>query len=430
MSQKDFFIEYHHKQAQIVKSIADKLNTQNIIKHYSDIYPDLYNKFGQNNNLAYVRGSVPLKLVSLFYDPVIVFIPPISKEMIEARFQLKYNELIKLCQQNIVIPIIGNVLYYTSDHFKEILNLPSQPPSLWARGLSILDIFGMNDCLEKAKSKLPMNKIANDKKILRSYKNYKGVNIKEKIRKDVALFYADLCIFGHESDIEIIREFDEPSEIYDSLEMMNEIKTYPILFGLGGQPNYNIDKMKTLILNNKNFEPITIPKEIEILLDGIGINGNCISVDQIIEYRFTELGKYLRNILISFNECCIKNESWDIYSYYQKAELFQKTLKKALDELSIKKQLSSLDNTQKIITNIFKIGGISIGGLPAVPAINGSSIDYFLLASSIFVSGVFSFVTSFPDELAAKIIKMGINIPKLCVPANIWSARRIVSGKK
>jgi len=429
--EKSFFEEYHHKQKQIIESIAARLTNQKIVKHYSDVYPDLYNKIGSNRGIAYIRGSVPLKLVSLIYDTVIVFIPPISKEKIESRFQLKYGDFIRLCQQNIVIPILGDVFNYTDDHFKEIFDLPSSPPSLWARGLGLLDVFGMNDCLEFAKGKLPVEKIVNDKKVLKYYDNYNRKNIKERIRKDVALFYADLCIFGCESDIEIIKEFSEPSEIYESLEMMNEIKTYPILFGLGSQPNYNPDKMRKIVLENKKFKQLPIPDELGILLDGIGINAGSISVDEIIKYHQTDLGKHLRNALSSFNEYCNEKlqykKSLDIYTYCDKAELFQTKLKEAINELTFRKW-SSLDNTQRAITNIIKCGGISIGGIPAVPAICDGDISQIAMASVplVFCSLV-SLASFFPEMVASKIMKLGVNIGCSGVLANMWSARQTVN---
>ena len=236
MKTKDLLM-YHEQQMDQIKQNRSFLTQQGYVRSYRDVYPDIYERIHQKKGVAYIRGRVSIKLMAILYDTVIVYIPPLSKKQLETRFYLKsWNELITLCQHGIVIPIIGKAPNYTASHFDDLFDkLPGKPASLWARGLGLLDVFGMSNSLEIAKEVMPVSEIANNEIVYKKWaKKYIRRNedfIRERIKDDVAVQYADLCIFGCRNEAESLKDLP-PYELYKNLKLLNEVRTYPILFGL------------------------------------------------------------------------------------------------------------------------------------------------------------------------------------------------------
>ena len=173
---KDELARFHLEQMDIVKKNRAKLEKQGYVKGYQDVYPDIYERLGKKKGVAYIRGEVSVKLMAILYDMLVLFIPPLPKDQIEKRYFLTWEELIVLCQQGIVIPIIGDARNYTASHFDELFKkLPTKPSSLWARGLSLLDVFHMEETLDEARHILPMDVLSQDEELLRKaaadYKN-------------------------------------------------------------------------------------------------------------------------------------------------------------------------------------------------------------------------------------------------------------------
>lgn len=301
----------------------------------------------------------------------------------------------------------------------------------------MLDAFGMSDRLRVAREALPITKMIDDAQIIRNLqKRLKKSDsnntdvIRAKIEHEVSLMYADLCIFGCESDAYSLSNL-EPFEIYKHLRLMNEIKTYPILFGLESQPNYNFDKLSTVkgIQSSEQFNPLPVPKnELEILFSGIGINIDNVSVEEIIKYHTDGLGKQLRGALVSFNKHCNKilkhKEKVDEITIYERAELFQKLLKNAIGDLTPNK-FSKIDRTYNNITRMFRIGSVAVGA--ALPfAIDPTNPLFYTI--SLGGSGV-TIALSVPDKLAEFITKLEVRGFQSKFVANMWTAKRIVGGK-
>lgn len=157
---KDDLVRFHLEQMDIVKQNRVKLEKQGYVKGYQDVYPDIYERLMKKKGVAYIRGEVSVKLMALLYDTLVLFIPPLPKDQIEKRFFLTWEELIILCQQGIVIPIIGDAQSYTAPHFDDLFTkLPAKPSSLWARGLSLLDVFHMEETLDEARRILPVDAV-------------------------------------------------------------------------------------------------------------------------------------------------------------------------------------------------------------------------------------------------------------------------------
>lgn len=436
MKTKDLLL-YHEEQMNIVKKNKTFLTKQGYVKGYQDVYPDVYERIHSQKGIAYIRGNVSIKLMAILYDIVIVYIPPLSKKQLEARFYLKnWDELITLCQHGIVIPIIGKAENYTAAHFDDLFSkLPIKPYSLWARGVGLLDVFGMSNTLDIAKEIMPVNAIASDEAVLKKWtKKYNNRNekfIKTKIKDDVAVQYADLCIFGCKREAESLLTLN-PHELYKNLKLLNEVRTYPVLFGLESQGNFEHSKLanvSTMQIKSQFCIPQALPEdELEILYRGIGIDVDDVSITNIIDYHNDGLGKKLRSALTYFNDYCdakIGNaEQIDITQIYTRAEAFQKELREAINELNCNNYYLKLDKSQKILTKVLQIGTVAAGAIIATDP-NASQA---LSVASVVAAGV-SIIEAVPDSIAEVLVKIGSQGTHSKFVANMWSAKKIIGGE-
>lgn len=436
MKKNDLLI-YHEEQMDKVKQNRETLTKQGYVKGYQDVYPDIYKRIHLHKGVAYIRGNVSVKLMAILYDTVIVYIPPLSKKQLESRFYLKeWDELIVLCQHGIVIPIIGKAENYTAVHFDDLFNkLPEKPYSLWARGLGLLDAFGMGNALEIAKEVMPVEAIANDEAVFKRWaKKYNNRNeqfIKRKIIDDVAVQYADLCIFGCKNEIDSLLSLS-PYNLYKNLQLMNEIRTYPILFGLESQANFDRNKLaavSTMPIKPQYYIPQVLPEnELEILYRGIGIDVDNVSISDIVAYHNDGLGKQLRSALSFFNEYCdskiAKTDEIDLTQVYARAEAFQKQLKNAINDLNCNNYYLELDKSQKAITKLLQIGTVTAGAIIAT-APDASQV---LSVASVTAVGA-SLVEAVPESIANILVKFVAKGVHSKFVANMWSARKIVGGK-
>lgn len=434
---KNDLIIYHEEQMDKIKQNQESLLKQGYVKGYRDVYPDIYQRIHSHKGVAYIRGSVSVKLMAILYDTVIVYIPPLSKKQLETRFYLKdWSELIALCQHGIVIPIIGKAENYTSSHFDDLFNnLPDKPYSLWARGLGLLDVFGMSNTLQIAKEVMPVDAIASNEAIFKKWaKKYNNRNeklIKAKIIDDIAVQYADLCIFGCKNEAESLLSLP-PDELYKKLKLLNEVRTYPILFGLESQANFERNKLaavSTMPIKPQYYIPQALPEnELEILYRGIGIDIDDVSIADIVMYHNDGLGKKLRSALTYFNEYCdtkiSRTEQMDLTQVYVRAETFQRQLKDAISDLNCKNYYLELDRAQRTITKVLQIGTIAAGAMIAT----NPDASQLLSVTSVVATGA-SIVEAVPESVADVLVKFTAQGVHSKFVANMWSARKIVGDK-
>lgn len=433
---------YHEEQMKIILNNSCKLNQQGLVESYEDVYPDVCKYLGPKKRVAYIRGRVSIKMMALLYDVVIVYIPSYAKEVLEKRFALNdWDELIRLCQQGIVIPIIGRAEEYTAKHFNDLFKeLPKMPYSLWARGLALLDVFGMSDTLEIAREVLPVDKIAEDKRIFNYWKKiytHKDEDfIKDRIKKDIAVQYADLCIFGCENEAKAFALEKDTKLIYDGIKLLNEIRTYPILFGMQSQANIDCSKLNDLaklpISTQINVQQSLPERELKILFDGIGININEIGVSEIIAYHQDHLGELLRTALSSFNEYCDgqirDNKAVDISQVLSRAETLQHRLSDAIDDLKIKNYYKDLDDKYRNTTAFLSIGAIVAGQAIAFCS-NPTNANGATIASITTLAGTGGLIIAkFPQTIASMLVRLGMQRRNKFV-ANMWYTKKVI-GKK
>lgn len=433
----DDLLIFHQEQMDMIKQNRENLTKQGYVKGYRDVYPDVYERIHSNKGVAYIRGNVSIKLMAILYDTVIVYIPPLSKKQLEARFYLKnWNELIILCQHGIVIPIIGKAENYTASHFDDLFHkTPTKPYSLWARGLGLLDVFGMGNTLEIAREVMPVDAIADDeviyKKWAKKYNNRDEAFVKTKIKDDVAIQYADLCIFGCKNEAESLLSLP-PRSLYNNLKLLNEVRTYPILFGLESQANFDHNKLATIStmpIKPQYYIPQSLPEdELEILYRGIGIDVDDVSITDIVEYHNDGLGKRLRSALSYFSDYCdtkiSKTEQMDLTQVYSRAEAFQRELKDAINDLNSNNYYLKLDQSQRAITKVLQIGTVAAGAI----IVTSPDASQVLSVASVVASG-FSIIGAVPESIADILVDLGARSIHSKFIANMWSAKKIVGGK-
>lgn len=435
MISNDTLFRYHDSQCSVILDSKDRLRGQGYITDYRDVYPDVYERIRSQKGVAYVRGTVPLKAMALLYDVVIAYIPPIAQNQIENRFKVTWQELIQLCQCGIVIPLIGKAECYKDEIFRDLLELPNPPYSVWARGLSLLEVFNMSNSLEIAREKLPVDAIASEPEIFAQWKKKTRLDdedeIKARIRDHIAVLYADLCVFGCANEVNALSKLT-PSEICRTLETLNEIRTYPILFGMDSRANYNPSKLADVAkmpLTQRNFQPISVPqKELDILFNGIGIDTSCISVDLIRAYRKDSLGEKLRKGLSEFDSYCDKHiradRNTNVEEVCNKAANFQRDLKQAIAYLD-DSQYARLDKAYKGITNTIKFGAV-VGGLTVCQ--NDMTTASVITVAAAGAIGTWEKWPENIAEIMTELYAKGFfKNPKFT--ANMWSARQIVRGK-
>lgn len=438
---------YHEEQMKYVLDHKSILKKQGHVGSAYDVYPDVYERISDKKSVAYIRGDVPIKTMALLYDIIIIFIPPLSQKTLEKRFKLNnWKELIELCQADIVIPIIGEAKYYTARHFNDLFkSLQTEPYSLYARGVALLEVFDMSNTLSFAKSTLPVDAIADSPIIYnnwaKQYKNLDEKTIKDKIRHDAAVQFADLCIFGLQEEAATIAEL-EPVEIYNNLKVLNEMRTYPILFGLGSQANYDQQKIKSMIsskakeqftsINMDYAMPQAIPdNELEVLFRGIGIDVNHINTKDIISYHNSDLGKRLRAALAYFNDFFdvqgSRIKSMDLNEAYNRAKQFEIGLKEANRDINDNRMYPTMDKAEKRMTTFLKIGTASLGTLPVFTQAIQGNVNPLSMAS--FISSAYIVFKNFPEKIAELLIKYWYAEKTSKFVANMWYSRKLVKGK-
>ena len=334
-----------------------------------------------------------------------------------------------MCRSGLVQPLIGHAVEYTDDIFIELLKL--KPPSVWARGVGSLSILQMDDVLEEAKNRLPVKKIAMLPLVRREWREHFGNigegELTERIIREISTLYADLCVFGYKSIADkLAKELKDEKKIIRQLKFLNEILTYPILFGLGGSPNYSYDKLRSksrtlkLYLNEKTQ---IVPLELLNVLEDIGLSINSLDINKIIEFRSKNIGKYIIDLLYDFEENAnlFQNHQETVDTVLAKAFILKQELQNFNKEI-----IPTLTNAKKIEKQVdvsIKIGCAVLGGLLGVYiGQDGTAIPCTVLGS-IGAEMLSSFI---PEESKDILTQKVISKKFSAKTANLWKINKIV----
>lgn len=357
--------EYEERELAFITAHASQVVGRGYIDTWTDLYPDL----ARSPSTAFDRGGVPLTLLLLLYERVALYIPPSSTNILEARWGMSTKTVLELAEAGLVQPIIGHPTDYASKHFESLFSL--DPPSVWARGLGLLDALGMAEKLKEAAKVLPVSEISSLSWIREHWKPHfptlSGRQLTAAIEREIQTLYADLWIFGSDHVAVALSQLKDPDEIARKLRLVNEVRTYPILFGLGGTTHYNADVVAKEPLLLEMGPPSVLPNEFALLAKGMGIDISSMSARGIIDFHSSDMGRSLRDALHAF-ENDIRNGSPD--SIGQEALLgrvaaLRERLVNASRVLSSPQDLRTMKDTERRVQGLLRFGGLALGALVA-----------------------------------------------------------------
>jgi len=366
---KDLLLEYEYNEKLKAKSFSDKIREKGKVSTVSDFYPDI----DVPETLTFKSGNIPLSHLLLLYEKMVLFIPPSRPEILEAKWSVPFKTVIELCEQNYIIPLIGHAPEYSAPHFESLLKL--KPPSIWARGVTLLTELGYGDKLIESNCALPIAQMANVKSVVEKYKQHfpslTKKELNETIKRELLTYYADLWLFGEGELADCLGSIKDPEIIAERLFLTNELCTKPTLFGLNGTANYDLQTFKSTstinqqVYSSKDFK--IIPKDLDILLQGVDLHFDRLSLQQIKEFHSSGTAIDLRSALNKFENQSKKiikqNSSTDnlIQEYILSAQQFEQKVKEVGKDLStptFRKKISSIEQN---IDYGLRMGGVVLG---------------------------------------------------------------------
>jgi hypothetical protein len=279
------------------------------------------------------------------------------------------GSVLELSEAGILQPIIGHPTDYNRKHFEPLLRL--KPPSVWARGLGLLRALGMEEKLEEATKVLPAAQIARLPWVRRHWREHFPSRTQEDISKaiirEVQTLYADLWIFGDAPVARGLAEVKDPDRVARRLRLINEVRTYPKLFGLGGTAYYSQDAIATepLLLEEIPRPSNVLPPELEGVAKGLGIDLGRMNVKEIVDFHASELGSTVRAALSSF-ERTIEATSPTTFSRHDlqlRIDGLREALLEAKEIFSDPRKVRAMDKTAGRVQGLLRLGGLAIGAL-------------------------------------------------------------------
>jgi len=374
--------EYEEREIAFITSHTGDVAQRGHIQSATELYPDL----SFPANIAFARGSVPLPLVLLLHDKLVLYIPPTSSDFLQQRWRMPVNSVLELCQQGLIQPIIGHPTNYRFEHFKPFLDL--NPPSVWARGLGLLRVLGLEEKLAEARRELPLYKMASLAWVRKRWKRHFPGTAEEQLTKLIALEfstqYADLWLFGLGKIASHLKDLGAPSRIARALLMTNEFKTYPTLLGLDGTGHYDLETVRTdraLLgpgIEERGAQTLLVPPDLEILLKGVGVSLQELTPEDIVEFHASGDGDHLRKAITRFDRNARESMKDSRESGAEKildsAEDLQTQIRDAVRMLSDPSFRRKAKATETRISWLFRVAALSLG------AFVGQQIDTSPLA--------------------------------------------------
>ena len=355
--------EYERRERdKVIKSLPAGISN-GVLKDIKTLYPDV--RLAEFHALA--RKGVPINLLCFLYPQTAVFVPPESRQKLELRFGLGFESLLELSEKRIIIPLISHPVDYANrPHLDPLLKL--NPPAVWPRGLALLEVLGVESLFEEAARRLPLDQMASLPQLKHKWRtHYSGLSATElrtKIKEELMTNYIDLIIFGYRDIAEKVISINDPATIAVLLLLANETLTYPLLFGIGGTPNYPDHYYKEIaekgLFGRVEKKPFIIPECLEILLDGlkIDISGN-IDADTVAEFHKEGLSNRLWKALNAFEKAVPRVK--DTEEILHRADKLQSLVRETIRDVQDSLFRRSREKTRKRVSWLFKAGGASIG---------------------------------------------------------------------
>jgi hypothetical protein len=365
-------LDYEERERRYIRNTGYRAVKGGIIRDVEQMYGDL--------RLPKIRGvqrnSAPLGLLCFLYPTTLVYVPPMSRDALKNRFGLDIDSFVELARKGIVQPLIGHPTYYAdAPHLDPILKL--NPPSVWARGTTLLDVLGRDKFFEEARQRLPLKKIAHigwaRQKWARHYPTSTDDILTKQIEVEVSTLYADLCAFGY-TDIahEIAMEHD-PDIAIKKLLIATEILVYPLLMGIRGTPNYGV-KDPSLIVGLRDSALIErvkhraqgipeahfLSQNVKLLLEGLRIEfPKTIDAEAVLSFHKEDLSKKLWMALNQL-ESEATSDHMDQEALLGKAETVERLIISEVSKAALSYALAR-DSTLKIVSPVFRVSAFAAG---------------------------------------------------------------------
>lgn len=363
----DFLREYEFRERNKINRAKLLSKQDHFITTAGDLYPDI----NISDGIVYPRGNVPIKLLLLFYDKIVIFVPPANKLFFEKKYSITFDDFLTLSRKGIILPVIAHPTdYVNNDDFDELFEL--EPPSMWARGISLVNAFNMD--FNEAERVLPLKRIAAfmnvRKQWRRHYPDVSEQQLTQNIIRELSTLFADLMVFGYQDVLYNLVELKIPEhQIVYYLKTLNELLTYPYLFGLGGTPVIDYKRTKEKfsysfhIKGKKESIPDIISPSLRYILEDFDIYINDLSIAQLVEYHQENCAEKMRQAikdLQNSTESMYTNNTISIDSICEKAE----KVKFALDDFH--KRISSdiskkLQSIELEVANEINLSSLSMG---------------------------------------------------------------------
>jgi hypothetical protein len=366
---KDDLLEYEYNEKLFARNISDNIRNKGKVESPKDIYPDI----ALTETLTYRTGNVPLSHLLLLYEKLVLYIPPSSKEILEKKWSVPFETVISLCEQEYIIPLIGHITEYSKPHFAPLLKL--KPPSIWARGLTLLTELGHEDKIIEKNCPLPIDKMASVRAIRKKYEQHFPYSAKkdlhEIVKRELLTYYADLWLFGEGELADTLGNISNPELIAERLFITNRICSYPVLFGLGGTANFDLqtfsqtDYNRHFVHSSKDYK--IIPKDLDILLKGVDLHFNDLTLDKVMEFHSSGAAQELRSALFQFEEYSKKiirsnnRVGNDIEEYLLVAEQFERKIKEVGRDLASPDFRKKVKNIERNWDYGLRMGGVVVG---------------------------------------------------------------------
>jgi hypothetical protein len=350
--------------------MAREVERRGSIEEAADIYPDI----NQAKHMSYARTPLPLMFSVLLYERTVIFVPPMSKEDLEQRWGLPLDQLLELARAGLVQPIIGHTLDYAADHFDGLVEI--RPPSLWARGLTVLDHLGMGSALDERECPLPIGEMANLNTLRFKYRKYfpglDGADLSDRIKRELLTNYADLCIFGEQRLADSLQYSGSAQQVADRLILANEVRTYPILFGMGGTANYDTRSLRRDAKAHDTLSPLPrrrrniIPGNLDLLFSGMGIVISAMGARDLIDFHASGNGQLLRRAMAHFERQAHKvsagsRSEADHDRFVELAATLESIIRSVSRELASPSFVKKARRIEQASRAILKVGSPAVG---------------------------------------------------------------------
>lgn len=345
----------------------------------SDIYPDV--EFA--DSMGYTRQGVPLLPMSLLYEKLVVYVPPASKKELRRRWGISIEELGELAARGIVEPLIGHITDYSAPHFASLFESPVGVPSVWTRGLTLLEEKGLQDTLLEESYSFDFDQLASENLLGDKFRlHFPGMRkeaLHRRIKRELLTNLADLYLFDEPEVVESLQVSalkTDPSEVARAIMLLSELRAYPTLFGLGGTANYSADLVPELPNLGANLDwALTTPTgrgvklgQFSDILKGVGVSPEELTLEQVVDFHSSGQARLLRKSVAAFEReaglaaSSAASELGSVERLLAEAEALNEVVRDSLVELGTPAQRRRYGSLKRRTTWAFEMGGLAVGG--------------------------------------------------------------------